>query len=286
MSPIVDEPTNPPTSMVTPGAKPVKYEFFKAIQTYLEDAAKVADVPEYIATILSQPKNEIIVNFPVRMDDGTVRLFKGYRIQHNNLLGPFKGGLRYHQSVSLDDLKALAAMMTWKCALMNLPLGGGQGRDQVRPERGVARRAAADHAALHPRARLEHRPRDGRARAGHGHRRAHDGLGHGHVHDTVGHISKQAVKGRGHRQARAERRDPRSREGDGPGRRALHHRVGRGEELRSRRRDDDRARLRQRRVEHRGDPVEARGCRRSPSAITRATSSTPRASTRTSSRST
>lgn len=127
MSPIVDEPTNPPTSMVTPGAKPVKYEFFKAIQTYLEDAAKVADVPEYIATILSQPKNEIIVNFPVRMDDGTVRLFKGYRIQHNNLLGPFKGGLRYHQSVSLDDLKALAAMMTWKCALMNLPLGGGKG---------------------------------------------------------------------------------------------------------------------------------------------------------------
>jgi glutamate dehydrogenase/leucine dehydrogenase len=127
MSPIVDEPTNPPTSLGTPGAKPAKYEFFKAIQTYLEDAAKVADVPEYIATILSQPKNEIIVNFPVRMDDGSVRLFKGYRIQHNNLLGPFKGGLRYHQSVSLDDLKALAAMMTWKCALMNLPLGGGKG---------------------------------------------------------------------------------------------------------------------------------------------------------------
>ena len=127
MSSIVDEPTTPPTSLGPPGAKPVKYEFFKAIQTYLEEAAKIAEIPEYIATILSQPKNEINVNFPVRMDDGSVRLFKGYRIQHNNLLGPFKGGLRYHQSVSLDDLKALAAMMTWKCALMNLPLGGGKG---------------------------------------------------------------------------------------------------------------------------------------------------------------
>ena len=91
----------------------------------MQEAAKIAEVPEYITTILSQPKNEIIVNFPVKMDDGSIRLFKGYRIQHNNLLGPYKGGIRYHKSVSLDDLKALAAMMTWKCALMNLPLGGG-----------------------------------------------------------------------------------------------------------------------------------------------------------------
>ena len=104
-----------------------RYEFFKAIQSYLDEAAQVVDIPPYITTILSQPKNEIIVNFPVRMDDGSVRLFKGYRIQHNNLLGPFKGGIRYHKSVTLDDIKALAAMMTWKCALMNLPFGGGKG---------------------------------------------------------------------------------------------------------------------------------------------------------------
>ena len=114
-------PEEMPVASVAP-AKPQKYEFFKVVQGYLEEAAKVAQIPEYITTILSQPKNEIIVNFPVRMDDGSVRLFKGYRIQHSNLLGPFKGGLRYHQTVSLDDLKALAAMMTWKCALMNLPL--------------------------------------------------------------------------------------------------------------------------------------------------------------------
>jgi glutamate dehydrogenase (NAD(P)+) len=119
-------PEETPTASIAPG-KPQKYEFFKVVQGYLEEAGKLVEIPEYITTILSQPKNEIIVNFPVKMDDGSIRLFKGYRIQHNNLLGPFKGGIRYHKSVSLDDLKALAAMMTWKCALMNLPLGGGKG---------------------------------------------------------------------------------------------------------------------------------------------------------------
>jgi glutamate dehydrogenase (NAD(P)+) len=120
-----DEAQNPQHSISTRPEK--KYEFFKVIQAYLEEAAKLVELPDYITTILSQPKNEIIVNFPVKMDDGSIRLFKGYRIQHNNLLGPYKGGIRYHKSVSLDDLKALAAMMTWKCALMNLPLGGGKG---------------------------------------------------------------------------------------------------------------------------------------------------------------
>lgn len=115
-----------PTASVSP-SKPPKYEFFKVVQAYLEEAAKIAEIPEYITTILSQPKNEIIVNFPVKMDDGSIRLFKGYRIQHNNVLGPYKGGIRYHKSVTLDDVKALAAMMTWKTALMNLPLGGGKG---------------------------------------------------------------------------------------------------------------------------------------------------------------
>ena len=72
------------------------------------------------------------------MDNGEYRLFKGYRIQHNNILGPFKGGMRYHQDVTLDDVKALAAMMTWKCALMNLPFGGGKGGIKFDP-RAVSR---------------------------------------------------------------------------------------------------------------------------------------------------
>ncbi|APS00945.1 glutamate dehydrogenase [Pajaroellobacter abortibovis] len=109
-------------------AQPTKeYDFHKTIQTYLERASEVINLEPYVKIILSQPKNEIIVNFPVRMDNGEVRLFKGYRVQHNNILGPFKGGMRYHPDVSLDDVKALASMMTWKCSLMGLPFGGGKG---------------------------------------------------------------------------------------------------------------------------------------------------------------
>jgi glutamate dehydrogenase (NAD(P)+) len=126
MSPPAEPNSATPTSAAVPSQKP-RYNFFGVVQGYLEDAARVADIPPYVSTLLSQPQNELIVNFPVRMDDGTIRLFKGYRIQHNNLLGPFKGGMRFHKTVSLDDLKALAAMMTWKCALLNLPLGGGKG---------------------------------------------------------------------------------------------------------------------------------------------------------------
>jgi glutamate dehydrogenase (NAD(P)+) len=118
--------TPPPPSKL-PGSAAKEYDFYKVVQDYLERAARVAGIEPYVQTILSQPKNEIIVNFPVRMDSGEIRLFKGYRVQHNNLIGPFKGGMRYHPQVALDDVKALAAMMTWKAALLRLPFGGGKG---------------------------------------------------------------------------------------------------------------------------------------------------------------
>ncbi len=104
-----------------------RHAFFRIVQGYLDTAADLVDMGEHVRLILSQPKNELIVHFPVAMDDGSHRLFKGYRVQHNNLLGPYKGGIRYHQDVGLDDLKALAAMMTWKSALMEIPFGGAKG---------------------------------------------------------------------------------------------------------------------------------------------------------------
>ncbi len=125
---MTDKPTMssiPPASRAPGAAR--EYDFYKVVQDYLERAAKIAKIEPYVQTILSQPKNELIVNFPVRMDSGEVRLFKGYRVQHNNLIGPFKGGMRYHPQVALDDVKALAAMMTWKSALLRLPFGGGKG---------------------------------------------------------------------------------------------------------------------------------------------------------------
>jgi glutamate dehydrogenase (NAD(P)+) len=90
-------------------------------------AAEVLKLPHHVQIIMAQPKNEIMVHFPVQMDDGHHRLFKGYRVQHNNALGPFKGGLRFHPHVSLDDVKSLAVLMTMKCSLVRIPYGGGKG---------------------------------------------------------------------------------------------------------------------------------------------------------------
>ena len=89
--------------------------------------ADLIDLPDDLRSILSQPKNEVIVNFPVRMNDGSYRVFRGYRIQHSNLLGPYKGGVRFHPLVNLDEVKALASWMTWKSALCEIPFGGAKG---------------------------------------------------------------------------------------------------------------------------------------------------------------
>jgi len=102
----------------------------QVVSQILVTAHKI-DVPYKLQLIMAQPKCEVMVHFPVRMDDGSFKLFKGYRVQHNNVLGPYKGGIRFHAGVHLDHVKALAAIMTLKCALVHLPLGGGKGGVQV-----------------------------------------------------------------------------------------------------------------------------------------------------------
>jgi len=110
-----------------------EFAFFQVVQGYLDQAASVMGLPDHVREILAQPKNELIVHFPVRMDDGRNRLFKGYRVQHNNVMGPYKGGMRYHEAVSLNELKALSMQMTWKCALLGIPFGGGKGGIKFNP---------------------------------------------------------------------------------------------------------------------------------------------------------
>jgi len=102
--------------------------------TQWQRGADAIDLEPWIRTILAQPKNELMVHFPVKMDDGEYRLFKGYRVQHNNILGPYKGGIRFHPGVHIDEVKALATWMTFKCALVHLPLGGGKGGVQFDPK--------------------------------------------------------------------------------------------------------------------------------------------------------
>ncbi len=100
---------------------------YELAASQLRRGIEAIDLEPAIAELLSQPKNELIIQFPVRLSNGETRLFKGYRVQHNNILGPFKGGMRFHENVHLDQCKALAAWMTWKCALQELPFGGAKG---------------------------------------------------------------------------------------------------------------------------------------------------------------
>ncbi len=93
----------------------------------LDRVAEIINLDPGIHEILKYPKRELTVNFPVHMDDGSYKVFTGYRIQHNLSRGPAKGGIRYHPNVTLDDIRALAMLMTWKCAVVNLPFGGAKG---------------------------------------------------------------------------------------------------------------------------------------------------------------
>jgi glutamate dehydrogenase (NAD(P)+) len=92
-----------------------------------EIAAAKLNLDKNVAARLQRPDRALIVSVPVRMDDDNVRVFTGYRVQHNDVLGPFKGGVRYHPEVNLGEVSALAMWMTWKCALAGLPLGGAKG---------------------------------------------------------------------------------------------------------------------------------------------------------------
>jgi glutamate dehydrogenase (NAD(P)+) len=106
---------------------------FAAVTYFFEQAADHVQLEEDMREILRTSYREISVQVPVRMDDGTVCVFQGYRVQHNGARGPYKGGIRYHSSADLDEVRALAALMTWKTALVNLPFGGAKGGVQCEP---------------------------------------------------------------------------------------------------------------------------------------------------------
>lgn len=108
---------------------------FKNAVKQLDKAAGIMNLDPNIATRLQTPKRALIVSVPVRMDDGHIQVFEGYRVHHNMTLGPAKGGIRYHQDVSLSEVAGLAMLMTFKCSLMGLPLGGAKGGIRVDPSK-------------------------------------------------------------------------------------------------------------------------------------------------------
>jgi glutamate dehydrogenase (NAD(P)+) len=109
-------------------------DLFDVAVEQFQIASDVLGLDDDMRKILSHCQRELTVHFPVEMDDGSVEVFTGYRVQHNSGPGPTKGGIRYHQSVTLEEVKALAMWMTWKCAVVGLPYGGAKGGVQVNPK--------------------------------------------------------------------------------------------------------------------------------------------------------
>jgi glutamate dehydrogenase (NAD(P)+) len=128
--------TRTPESAATP--PPQNNPYRTAVAQFDAVAAKLHLDPG-IADVLRTPARELAVGFPVTMDDGSIRVFHGYRIQHNSARGPVKGGIRYNPGVNLDEVRALAMWMTWKCAVVNVPFGGAKGGVAVDPH------ALSDH---------------------------------------------------------------------------------------------------------------------------------------------
>lgn len=112
-----------------------KKSMYESVQQQFEKAADTMGLSTNVRTILAQTNSEVLVNFPVRLDNGSIEVFQGYRVQHNNALGPYKGGLRYHPSVDIEAARALAIWMTWKCSLAGLPYGGGKGGIKIDPSK-------------------------------------------------------------------------------------------------------------------------------------------------------
>ena len=138
-TPVELPPANPPAQMEpmrkSNTAIMVRHDMWDQALRQLDEVAAMIKLDHDSHVLLCHPKRTLEVAVPVRMDDGHVEVFQGYRVHHNQYRGPCKGGIRYHHEVSMDEVKALAMLMTWKCALMNIPYGGAKGGVVVDPRK-------------------------------------------------------------------------------------------------------------------------------------------------------
>ena len=133
--------TDVPTTDVRKAARGARA--LEAARTQFDAAAEHIALEPGLRAVLRDPQREYTVRFPVKLDDGSIRVFSGYRVQHNVARGPAKGGIRYHPSADLDDVRALAMWMTWKCARVDVPFGGAKGGVACDPTRMSARELEA-----------------------------------------------------------------------------------------------------------------------------------------------
>src|SRR5919204_444264 len=113
--------------MLESTSKPTAINPFETALKQLDEAAKLIKLDDGLHQVLAHPKRVLTVGLPVKMDNGQVKVFTGFRSQHNDARGPYKGGIRYHPQVTIDEVKALSMWMTWKCAIAGIPYGGGKG---------------------------------------------------------------------------------------------------------------------------------------------------------------
>jgi hypothetical protein len=205
------------TERVAPAINP-----WHVAQQQFDIAADRLNLEPGLRRVLREPRRELTVHFPVKMDDGSVQVYTGYRVQHNLGRGPAKGGIRFHQDVSLDEVKALAMWMTWKCAVVGIPFGGGKGGVVVDPKKLSRKELEALTRRFTTEIEVLIGPERDIPRAGRQHQRPGHGLDDGHLLDAPGfHRS-----GRRNRQAHLAGRFRRAQRGDRPWRR-VHHRRGR-----------------------------------------------------------
>src|ERR1700723_3584879 len=117
--------------------------FSASVNQYVDRAASLLELEDNVRILLAEPYRQVDVQVPIHGDDGSVLSFRGYRVQHNGARGPFKGGLRLHPDTDLDEVRALASLMTWKSALLDLPFGGAKGGLTIDPSPLSARELAA-----------------------------------------------------------------------------------------------------------------------------------------------
>ncbi|MFN6487610.1 MULTISPECIES: Glu/Leu/Phe/Val dehydrogenase [unclassified Nostoc] len=123
------------SSLLSEPASPAHICPFDQACSYLEAAAKELNLNQGLLEILSHPRKVVTVSIPVKLDNGEIQVLAGHRVQHSDVLGPYKGGIRYHPAVTLREVSALAMLMTWKCALLGIPYGGGKGGIAIDPKR-------------------------------------------------------------------------------------------------------------------------------------------------------
>ena len=160
---------------------PDEFNVYASAEARFEAAAQKLGLEDGVYRFMRYPNKEITVYIPVMLDSGHLEVFIGYRVHHSIVRGPGKGGIRFAPDVTLDEVRALASEMTWKCAVVNIPVWRRQGRRDLRSHQTFTRRTRAHHAPLHRGVDRMVRPGTRRSRSRPRHQRADHGLDHGHL---------------------------------------------------------------------------------------------------------